>query len=148
MSMAPPPGTTDAFFTARRTIMIASCKDRSASSMNCSDPPLKTMVAVLALGHPVKRLYRSAPTCHRQACNYYADATMSSLGQEQIQEGDSLLENANTRLCQVPCYTASMRISWMNYPCTWHIIMQKEYAQRLTHPATINRPVCQTVQSP
>lgn len=30
MSMAPPPATTDAFFIARRTIMMASCSDRSA----------------------------------------------------------------------------------------------------------------------
>ena len=61
--MAPPPGTTDLFFMARLTIMMASCKLRSASSMNCSEPPLSTMVAVRALGQPLNRLYLSAPTC-------------------------------------------------------------------------------------
>jgi len=36
MSMAPPPATTVEFFIARRTIMMASCSERSASSRNCS----------------------------------------------------------------------------------------------------------------
>jgi hypothetical protein len=62
MSTAPPPATTFAFFTARRTIMMASCSERSASSRNCSDPPRSTIVAVRAEGHPLNRLYRSAPT--------------------------------------------------------------------------------------
>mmetsp|Transcript_29041 Transcript_29041/g.78210 ORF Transcript_29041/g.78210 Transcript_29041/m.78210 type:complete len:283 (+) Transcript_29041:296-1144(+) len=62
ISIAPPPGTTSACFKARRTIMMASCNDRSASSMNCSLPPLSTMVAVLACGQPMNMLYRSAPT--------------------------------------------------------------------------------------
>ena len=34
MSMAPPPATTLEFFSARRTIMMASCSERSASSRN------------------------------------------------------------------------------------------------------------------
>jgi hypothetical protein len=34
-SIAPPPATTVEFFIALLTIMIASCKLRSASSMNC-----------------------------------------------------------------------------------------------------------------
>mmetsp|Transcript_39318 Transcript_39318/g.84176 ORF Transcript_39318/g.84176 Transcript_39318/m.84176 type:complete len:208 (-) Transcript_39318:120-743(-) len=62
MSTAPPPGTMAAFFTARLTIMMASCMDRWASSMNCSAPPRRTMVAVFARGQPVKRLKRSLPT--------------------------------------------------------------------------------------
>lgn len=33
--------------------MIASCKDLSASSMNCSLPPRKMMVVVRAFSHPV-----------------------------------------------------------------------------------------------
>ena len=90
MSMAPPPGTTDAFFTALRTIMMASCKERSASSMNCSDPPLKTMVAVLALGHPVNRLYRSAPTCHHQARQFCTNSAVSSPGQELIEMDENV----------------------------------------------------------
>jgi hypothetical protein len=52
MSTAPPPGTTWACFSARRTIMMASCSERSASSMNCSLPPRSTMVAVRADGQP------------------------------------------------------------------------------------------------
>ena len=56
MSTAPPPGTTCACLRARRTMQMASCRERSASSMNCSDPPRKTSVAVLAPGQPVKRL--------------------------------------------------------------------------------------------
>mmetsp|Transcript_5567 Transcript_5567/g.14421 ORF Transcript_5567/g.14421 Transcript_5567/m.14421 type:complete len:268 (+) Transcript_5567:196-999(+) len=63
MSTAPPPGTMAAFFTARRTIMMASWMLLWASSMNCSAPPRSTMVAVLAWGQPVKRLYLSFPTC-------------------------------------------------------------------------------------
>ena len=63
MSMAPPPGTMAAFFTARRTISIASLSDRAASSMNCSAPPRSTSVHVLLAGHPRKRLNRSLPTC-------------------------------------------------------------------------------------
>ena len=42
---------------ARRTIMMASCSDRSVSSMNCSAPPLRMMVHVLAFGQPLKKLY-------------------------------------------------------------------------------------------
>ena len=63
MSMAPPPATTAELLSARRTIMMASCRERSASSMNWSLPPRSTMVAVRALGQPVNRLYLSAPTC-------------------------------------------------------------------------------------
>lgn len=39
------------------TIMMASCRDRSVSSINCSAPPRRMMVQVLALGQPVKKLY-------------------------------------------------------------------------------------------
>lgn len=39
------------------TIMMASCRDRSVSSMNCSAPPRRMMVHVFALGQPVKKLY-------------------------------------------------------------------------------------------
>lgn len=42
---------------ALRTIMMASCRDRSVSSMNCSAPPRRIIVHVLAFGQPVKRLY-------------------------------------------------------------------------------------------
>mmetsp|Transcript_13699 Transcript_13699/g.45276 ORF Transcript_13699/g.45276 Transcript_13699/m.45276 type:complete len:206 (-) Transcript_13699:1075-1692(-) len=63
MSIAPPPGTIAAFFTARLTISIASFSDRAASSMNCSAPPRSTMVHVFDEGHPRKRLNRSFPTC-------------------------------------------------------------------------------------
>mmetsp|Transcript_1948 Transcript_1948/g.5637 ORF Transcript_1948/g.5637 Transcript_1948/m.5637 type:complete len:205 (+) Transcript_1948:108-722(+) len=56
MSMAPPPGTTSACLTARRTMQMASCSERSDSSMNCSAPPRSTMVHVVVLGQPVKRL--------------------------------------------------------------------------------------------
>mmetsp|Transcript_6320 Transcript_6320/g.27836 ORF Transcript_6320/g.27836 Transcript_6320/m.27836 type:complete len:273 (+) Transcript_6320:807-1625(+) len=63
MSMAPPPGTMAAFLTARRTISMASLRDLAASSMNCSAPPLSTMVHVLDPGHPRNRLKRSLPTC-------------------------------------------------------------------------------------
>lgn len=62
MSIAPPPATTAAFLMARRTIMMASCRERSASSMNWSLPPRSTIVAVRALGHPLNRLNLSAPT--------------------------------------------------------------------------------------
>ena len=39
------------------TIMMASCRDRSVSSMNCSAPPRRIMVHVFAFGQPVKKLY-------------------------------------------------------------------------------------------
>lgn len=45
---------------ALRTIMMASCSDRSVSSVNCSAPPLRMMVHVLAFGHPLKKLYLRA----------------------------------------------------------------------------------------
>lgn len=48
------PGLT---LIALLTIMMASCSDRSVSSMNCSAPPRRMMVQVLALGQPVKKLY-------------------------------------------------------------------------------------------
>ena len=48
---------------ARRTIIIASWRDRSVSSKNCSAPPRRSMVQVLALGQPSKKLNRSLPTC-------------------------------------------------------------------------------------
>mmetsp|Transcript_22774 Transcript_22774/g.31221 ORF Transcript_22774/g.31221 Transcript_22774/m.31221 type:complete len:304 (-) Transcript_22774:843-1754(-) len=61
ISMAPPPATTFLLANARLTIMRASCTDRSVSSRNCSPPPLRMMVAVLALGQPLKKLNRSSP---------------------------------------------------------------------------------------
>ena len=70
MSMAPPPATTCVFFLALLTIMMASWRDLSASSMKASLPPLSTIVAVLALGQPVKRLYLSAPTCVCKALKF------------------------------------------------------------------------------
>ena len=63
ISMAPPPATTASFFIARLTIMIASCNDRSVSSMNCSAPPRRIRVQVLLFGTPEKTLYRSPPIC-------------------------------------------------------------------------------------
>mmetsp|Transcript_16899 Transcript_16899/g.55001 ORF Transcript_16899/g.55001 Transcript_16899/m.55001 type:complete len:285 (-) Transcript_16899:1176-2030(-) len=40
----------------RLAIMRASWMERCDSSMNCSEPPRRTIVAVLASGHPVKTL--------------------------------------------------------------------------------------------
>ncbi len=42
---------------ALRTIMMASCSERSVSSMNCSAPPRRIIVHVRAFGQPVKKLY-------------------------------------------------------------------------------------------
>lgn len=50
-SIAPPPGTMDENFMALLTIIIASLRDLSASWMNYSAPPLRTIVEVLDLGH-------------------------------------------------------------------------------------------------
>ena len=51
------PATTASFLIALLTIIIASCNDLSVSSMNCSAPPRRMMVQVLAWGHPVNKLY-------------------------------------------------------------------------------------------
>ena len=51
------------FTMARLTIMIASCRLRSTSAMNCSAPPLRTRVHVFAAGQPSKKLNRSPPIC-------------------------------------------------------------------------------------
>ena len=51
------------FLIARLTIMMASCRLRSTSAMNCSAPPRSTRVQVLALGQPSKKLKRSPPIC-------------------------------------------------------------------------------------
>ena len=56
ISVAPPPATTAWFLMARRTIMMASCSDRSTSSMNWSAPPRSKNVHVLAPGQPAKML--------------------------------------------------------------------------------------------
>ena len=61
--MAPPPGTMEAAFEALLTTMIASFNDLSASSINCSAPPLIIIVAVLELGHCWNKLNLSAPIC-------------------------------------------------------------------------------------
>ncbi|KAF3836929.1 hypothetical protein F7725_004393, partial [Dissostichus mawsoni] len=47
---------------ALRTIMMASCSDRSVSSVNCSAPPLRMMVQVFALGQPLRKLYLQKQT--------------------------------------------------------------------------------------
>ena len=78
MSMAPPPATTAELFSARRTIMMASCSERSASSMNWSLPPRRTMVAVRALGQPLNRLYLSAPTCKHKPQSLDTQALLTS----------------------------------------------------------------------
>lgn len=62
-SQAPPPATIFLFTIARLTIMIASCRLRSTSAMNCSAPPLRTSVHVFAAGQPSKKLNRSPPIC-------------------------------------------------------------------------------------
>ena len=63
ISIAPPPGTIETAFVALLTTITASLIERSASSMNCSAPPLRTIVTVFVVGHPLKILYLSAPTC-------------------------------------------------------------------------------------
>ena len=63
ISVAPPPATTLLVLKHLLTIMMASLRDLSAYFMNCSAPPLKMMVADLALGQSSKRLYLSAPIC-------------------------------------------------------------------------------------
>lgn len=55
------PATTESFLMARLTIIMASCRDLSVSSMNCSAPPRMMMVQVLALGQPRKMLYLQNP---------------------------------------------------------------------------------------
>mmetsp|Transcript_12085 Transcript_12085/g.21865 ORF Transcript_12085/g.21865 Transcript_12085/m.21865 type:complete len:217 (-) Transcript_12085:1080-1730(-) len=61
ISIAPPPATAVGYLIARRAIMMLSCKLRSVSSMNCSEPPRTIMVAVFALGQPVNKLNLSFP---------------------------------------------------------------------------------------
>ena len=68
-SQAPPPATMLLFRIARFTIIIASCKLRSTSAMNCSAPPLRTKVHVLAAGHPSKKLNLSPPICRSSNCS-------------------------------------------------------------------------------
>mmetsp|Transcript_21611 Transcript_21611/g.43146 ORF Transcript_21611/g.43146 Transcript_21611/m.43146 type:complete len:248 (-) Transcript_21611:1051-1794(-) len=63
ISTAPPPATTERDLRDRFTTMMASWMERWDSSMNCSEPPRRTMVAVSSEGHSVKRLKRSSPTC-------------------------------------------------------------------------------------
>lgn len=41
--------------------MMASCRDLSVSSINCSDPPLIIMVQVLASEQPVNKLNLQTP---------------------------------------------------------------------------------------
>ena len=48
--------------TYLRTIIMASCRDLSVSSINCSAPPRKIIVQVLVFGTPVKKLNLSPPT--------------------------------------------------------------------------------------
>lgn len=62
ISTAPPPGIIVLVFATLLTIIIASFKLLSASFKNYSAPPLRIKVAVLLLGHPVKKLYLLAPT--------------------------------------------------------------------------------------
>ena len=57
--------------------MMASCKDRSVSSMNCSEPPLRISVQVLAWWQPVNTLYLGTigQTGHLMHCGKQAPAT-------------------------------------------------------------------------
>ena len=54
MSIAPPPATTAAFLIALRTIITASCRDRSASSTNASLPPREYQRRGFRRGAPSK----------------------------------------------------------------------------------------------
>ena len=47
------------------TIMMASCRERSVSSMNCSAPPRRIIVQVFAFGQPVKKLYLPRAQCKK-----------------------------------------------------------------------------------
>mmetsp|Transcript_20316 Transcript_20316/g.19254 ORF Transcript_20316/g.19254 Transcript_20316/m.19254 type:complete len:209 (-) Transcript_20316:781-1407(-) len=62
ISMAPPPATTEYARMALLTIIIASFKDLSASSMYWSAPPLRTIVQDLVPTHSVNKLYLSEPS--------------------------------------------------------------------------------------
>lgn len=61
ISVAPPPATMEELRRARLTIMMASWRERSTSAMNCSAPPRRRRVHVLAWGQSEKRLKRSEP---------------------------------------------------------------------------------------
>jgi len=78
--MAPPPGTIEAALEALLTTIIASFIDLSASSINCSAPPLITIVAVLEFGQFWKRLNLSAPICFSsnipQVPNAFSDISL------------------------------------------------------------------------
>ena len=63
ISMAPPPATIAWVLIALITIIIASFKDRAASSMYWAAPPLITKVTVLVFEHWVKKLNLSFPSC-------------------------------------------------------------------------------------
>mmetsp|Transcript_1085 Transcript_1085/g.2310 ORF Transcript_1085/g.2310 Transcript_1085/m.2310 type:complete len:268 (-) Transcript_1085:540-1343(-) len=63
ISTAPPPATTERDFSDCLTTISASWILRSLSAMNCSEPPLRTIVDVRLFGQPVNKLNRSSPTC-------------------------------------------------------------------------------------
>mmetsp|Transcript_24937 Transcript_24937/g.36869 ORF Transcript_24937/g.36869 Transcript_24937/m.36869 type:complete len:274 (-) Transcript_24937:923-1744(-) len=63
ISTAPPPATTELDFKHLFTTMRASWIDLSLSAINCSLPPLSTMVLVRFCGHSSNTLKRSSPTC-------------------------------------------------------------------------------------
>mmetsp|Transcript_18697 Transcript_18697/g.20876 ORF Transcript_18697/g.20876 Transcript_18697/m.20876 type:complete len:210 (-) Transcript_18697:45-674(-) len=62
ISIAPPPATIEECLRALLTTMMASWIDLSISAMNCSPPPRRMIVAVVALEQPLKKLKRSPPT--------------------------------------------------------------------------------------
>jgi len=62
ISIAPPPATIACVLIALVTIIIASLRDRAASSMYYYAPPLITRVTVFVLEHSVNMLYLSFPS--------------------------------------------------------------------------------------
>lgn len=62
ISIAPPPATTACVLIALVTIIMASLRDRAASSIYYAAPPLITRVTVFVFLHYVNMLYLSFPS--------------------------------------------------------------------------------------
>lgn len=105
---------------ALRTIMMASCSDRSVSSVNCSAPPLRMMVHVLALGQPLKKLYLQT---QRRA---WAVATRRDVcySLERIRRESSYLSpptwtSSKTSHCPRTSSVIELTVVWIEPPQAW-----------------------------
>lgn len=102
---------------ALRTIMMASCSERSVSSVNCSAPPLRMMVHVFAFGQPLKKLYLRAREGGALAWASDRERERAPLAQSHL--SPPTWTSSNSWHCPRTSSVMALTEVWMEPPQAW-----------------------------